>query len=687
MRWGDADMFRTACISLVRESLGVLPTDTAARWLANAPSPAVGTPEHRLVAVALRHSQLRYVDDMDGELDALEASFVERGDLNAQAVTLALGTVSAHARGDITRIVVLTERIRALPGVAEQPELQFFVDSADAAQASLAGDVERTLRIIEAISFDEVPPLVRELVIRLHATMLVLAGRADEAVPIVRSLVESPHAYVRSIPSMLRWLAGDPSAYLDGPFAMEQLLDVNPYRFVSAAHCAGVAASLGGRVLASVVRPELDAEMSKPLDACDSAIAAAALACCMILEHDEEGATTAIANHLERHPLPDAPAEARLRRNLPIAWEGRLDRHTELGSASTVVTSLPLAWSVELAVRASAAGNADGRPLLRTLAAWLPSPTRREVEWLAAHGGTTCKVAAAELLDELRDLTQEPLRIDVLGPLRLTVGEAETSSPELRRGRVRTLLALLVLRGPLRRERICDLLWPDLDQAAGAQNLRVTLSRLRRLLEPDRPAGESTSRIRSYTESVELEGPPLVDTDLARFHRYVTEADHAHQVGDSIEELACLSRAVELWRGDPLVDLVGIDELDAEVEYVRRLLVDGCLRLGELLLLAGRFDESLRCAERSRLASPYSERAHRLAIACQLLRHDHAGLESAVRSTRSMLEELGVEPDDATKMLVRRAAGRLGTSRRDQPPGTFPGSGGEAGSIHPLTTS
>ena len=128
------------------------------------------------------------------------------------------------------------------------------------------------------------------------------------------------------------------------------------------------------------------------------------------------------------------------------------------------------------------------------------------------------------------------------------------------------------------------------------------------------------------------------------------------------EEVACLARAIDLWRGDPLVDLASVEELDGEVEYVHRSLVDECLRLGELLLVAGRFDESLQCAERSRLASPYSERAHRLAIACHLQRHDHSGLESAVRSTQTLLADLGVEPDDATKMLVRRAAVRLGAS-------------------------
>jgi DNA-binding SARP family transcriptional activator len=67
------------------------------------------------------------------------------------------------------------------------------------------------------------------------------------------------------------------------------------------------------------------------------------------------------------------------------------------------------------------------------------------------------------------------------------------------------LLALPVARGPQRRERVCDLLWPDLDPAAAAQNRRVTLSRLRQLLDPDR-AGRATSRVRSHGDWIELAG-------------------------------------------------------------------------------------------------------------------------------------------------------------------------------------
>ena len=154
--------------------------------------------------------------------------------------------------------------------------------------------------------------------------------------------------------------------------------------------------------------------------------------------------------------------------------------------------------------------------------------------------------------------------------------------------------------------------------------------------------------------------------------QHVAAADQAEQVDDSAAVIANLTSAVELWRGDPLVDLASLDELGGEIEYVSRSLVDTCQRLGELLLVAGRFDEALRCAERSRVAAPYSERAHRLAIACHLQRRDRAGLESAVRSTRALLDELGVEPEAATSILVRRASVLLGPPRLDVAAGSSP---------------
>jgi LuxR family transcriptional regulator, maltose regulon positive regulatory protein len=701
VRWGDPVMFRTACVALVRENLGALPVDTAARWLAGTPPDAVGTPEHRLLELAVRHGENRPAAELDAALDALETTFVEVGDAESRAVTLAMGAVAAHARNDMGRLVALTQRVRALPGPTQSPLLQFFVGTFDAAHTALAGDVDGALRRIEAMPSQGVPPTVRELLVRLHVIMLVLAGRAEEAVPIGSTLLQSANVYVQSIPSMLRWAAGDPAEYLAAaPHAPEPSPGANhPYRFFRAAHGTVVASALGERVLADTWRAEMEASIGDPTDSRDGALAVNALASCRILDHDDEAATDLIADHLARHPLGDARGEAHLRHNLAIAyvtsdeardhWDaatlgpshartravarqlldarsGGLERSSGLESPAVVLTSLPLAWTVELAVRAIAAGCPDGAGLLRQVATWLPSPTRRELDWLATHGDRTCRAVAAGLGEDLPDATQPPLTVDVLGPLRLRVGDVEIDSRELRRARVRTLLALLVLRGPLRRERICDLLWPDLAPQAAAQNLRVTLTHLRRLLESDEGSTRSTWRIRSSRDSVELAGPPLVETDLRRFEGDVAAADRSEQLGDSAAVIANLTSAVELWRGDPLVDLASLDELGGDIEYVSRSLVDSCQRLGELLLVAGRFDEALRCAERSRVAAPYSERAHRLAIACHLQRRDRAGLESALRSTRASLDELGVEPEAATSILVRRASVLLGPPRTER---------------------
>ena len=235
--------------------------------------------------------------------------------------------------------------------------------------------------------------------------------------------------------------------------------------------------------------------------------------------------------------------------------------------------------------------------------------------------------------------------------------------PELRRGRVRALLSLLALGGAVRRDRVTDLMWPELDPQAASRNLRVTLSRLRRLVEPDRPSGHPSAWLRVDGTTLALAAPPQVEVDLWELRgHHVVAAEQWQLAGDSTQAAWHLERAKALWRGDPLADLQGLVELTGDLEQVRRSLVDATLRLGELRLVAGRFDESLTCAEQARAASPYLERAHRLAVAAQLQRRDHQGAARAVAEAEAMLAELGLEPEPATAMLLRQARARLDAS-------------------------
>ena len=435
---------------------GALPVDTASRWLADAPDDARAEPELVLLALALRHAAHLDDADLDRDIDDLAARFATLGDADANAVTLALGAVVAHFRGDQLRLFQLAERVRALPAADREPILRFLVGAVKAALAGLAGDVEGALEALASTPFTDVPQSATELVTRLHAAMLVLAGRADEAVVVGERLRRSPSPYVRGIPAMLRWQAGDPSGFAGRADPTDADEEINERDLLfQAAYGSAVAASFGDRAAIESAQPLIDKVLATEPDARDSAIAAVAMAYRQIVAHDERAAAETIAAHLGRFPLTDQLGEIHLRRSPAIAyvcdptvrrrWDrvalgpshersldvarqlldgraGRLSAAAQLAPGPIVVTSLPLPWSVELAAWAEAAGCRDGRRLIGELAGWSPDAVHDELAWLAGQGDGAVHRGAGALVATLPDPAQAPLRIEVLGPLRLQRG-------------------------------------------------------------------------------------------------------------------------------------------------------------------------------------------------------------------------------------------------------------------------
>ncbi len=93
----------------------------------------------------------------------------------------------------------------------------------------------------------------------------------------------------------------------------------------------------------------------------------------------------------------------------------------------------------------------------------------------------------------------------------------------------------------------------------------------------------------------------------------------------------------------------------ARSKRARLLHLAALLDLGELRLARGQADNALVDAERAVALDPYSERAHRLAIAAALRGHDQGRAGVAADRAMATLDELGVEPEPATKILLRQA--------------------------------
>ena len=705
-RLRDPDTIRVAARELVRQTMASLPVQRARGLLAATPREDRDTPELLLLRAAIAHAIA--IDDPATEpllVKATEA-FAAAGDELGESAALTLAGLIANARsayGDFLRIAL---RVAELPSAREDLVLQVVTEMVTATLAELNGDIDTALDALARLPGPENSHPMREPAARLHVYMLVLAGRADEAVAIAdRVLRASGNAHVRKTPPFVRWLAGDASEIGrlradDGPAPDTNARD----RFFYANLSMYVPASSGdhGRLrefadlLATVPVNEADAR--------DASMLAASRAIRLVAEHDEDGASRALEEHLRRFPVDDPRCDIQLRRafatvyvcvpDIRPAWDramlGRCHqrmhavalailaaRQTGAGppaeqaaaaiagaleDTDALITMLPLPLSVELAARAHGFGLTAGVRAVELLSRRIGENARTELDWQREHGDDVVRPAAGDLLKATDAPPAQRVRIEVLGPAQVRIDGKVVASPASRRIRVRQLLSLLAIEPAMRRDRAMTLLWPDLDQTAASRNLRVTLTYLRQVLRgPDdgQPAAGPSLDERFLiidSSSIRLIAHPGLEVDLWQLDAQLTAAAQAWAVGEQRAHAAALKAASGLWRGEPLVDLQDVDELSGEVTRVRTALVDATLSLGEVRLSEGRAADSVKNAQAVLAADCYNERAHRLAIATQIHLGDHAAASAAARRMTQALAEVGAAPAETTKILLRRIA-------------------------------
>lgn len=205
------------------------------------------------------------------------------------------------------------------------------------------------------------------------------------------------------------------------------------------------------------------------------------------------------------------------------------------------------------------------------------------------------------------------------------------------------LLAYLAVTGrPASRDRLSDLLWPEVGQKKGRASLRRTLSAL----------GEARSGgwLLVDRENISL-APERILTDAVRFRELLG--------GDpNSRDIEALSGAVALYRDDfmagfTLRDSAVFDDWQFfEGESLRQLLAGALDELSGMELRAGRYEEATSHARRWLALDRLHEPAHRrLMQAYADSGRRSAALKQYAGCRRILHDELGVEPQDETRKL------------------------------------
>ncbi|MFE3782246.1 BTAD domain-containing putative transcriptional regulator [Amycolatopsis sp. NPDC059090] len=148
-----------------------------------------------------------------------------------------------------------------------------------------------------------------------------------------------------------------------------------------------------------------------------------------------------------------------------------------------------------------------------------------------------------------------PLRVEILGPLRVSRGGAEIRMGPTRQ---RALFAVLAIRHDhvVSRSELVNAVWGHDAPTTAEGSVYTYVSGLRRALEPDRPRRAASTLLLSEGSGYRLRLDPDA-LDVPGFEKLSADAASALADGAADRAIEAAERALALWRGEPLAGLPG----------------------------------------------------------------------------------------------------------------------------------
>jgi LuxR family transcriptional regulator, maltose regulon positive regulatory protein len=259
---------------------------------------------------------------------------------------------------------------------------------------------------------------------------------------------------------------------------------------------------------------------------------------------------------------------------------------------------------------------------------------------------TAVRSAAETALERLVYRPMYKLRVRTLGAFGVWRGDDEVRDRDWRSVKARQLLQLLLVeRGRmLPRDMIMDTLWPGLETEAAANNLRVTLSRLTKAIEPQRPEGAPTYYVIQQGETYGFNNESDYQLDVADFSEAINKGRAAELANKPDEAIGHYRRAISLYGGPFLPDCMYEDWSVVERERLNLLFNEASLRLGSLLLEHSPH-EAIGLAWQVLEYDQAQEDAYRLLMRAYANQGERStALRLYQRCVAALQSELGVEP-------------------------------------------
>jgi len=233
------------------------------------------------------------------------------------------------------------------------------------------------------------------------------------------------------------------------------------------------------------------------------------------------------------------------------------------------------------------------------------------------------------------------LTLSVLGPV---VCSAEAGDVDLGGWRQRAVLArLLVARGQVvSAERLIDDIWGDDRPAQASTSLQAYISRLRRILEPERSTRTQPTTIRTTPPGYSL-ALDEHQVDAWQFESLLSTVDGLGPAASDVTRHT-LHDALRLWRGDPFADFADEHWTRSEVGRLVELRLSALEASAIAELRLGRTMDAISDLESMVSLAPLRDTAwHLLALAHYRAGRQADALSVIARARHTLVQESGLD--------------------------------------------
>lgn len=255
----------------------------------------------------------------------------------------------------------------------------------------------------------------------------------------------------------------------------------------------------------------------------------------------------------------------------------------------------------------------------------------------------------------------EDLKVNLFGEFRVWREGRRIEDGEWDRRKARSLLKLLLTRPghAFSKDEIVEALWPDTAPASAERSLWVTVSLLRKALEPNLERGSDSKFIVHQQPGYTFDLRSECDVDAWEFEELRKKATAARQAENLDEAIEGYGKALDLARGEFLAEDRYEDwAVEAREEWRGRRL-SALSELSECLALKGRYTEAIEACEKALALDAYREDLHRQLMLCHYCAGEQALALQAYRDYAKTLEtELGASPSPELIRLKERIEAR-----------------------------